>query len=413
MHQPRRKPEVVAPAGDREKLLNALAYGADAVYLAGEHFSLRANSANFDLADLAAAVTLAHEAGVRVYVTVNIYAHNEDIEELAPYLRQLQEIGPDALIVSDFGIFALAREVAPTLPIHISTQTNTLNWRAVEAYRALGASRVVLGRELTLAEIATIAQRSPLPLEFFVHGGLCIAYSGRCLLSNYLSGRDSNRGACNLPCRWRYRLEEEQRPGEYLTIEEDARGSYIMNSKDLNLLARLPELAEAGVSAFKIEGRAKSAYYVATVTKVYRQAVDALWDGGNAFREQLPTWQEELKKVHHRHYCEGFFDGPPTAASQNYETSAEYCTHDFVAVVRGYDAKRQLIELEQRNRFAVGERVEFLLPQGANREEKITAIYDAEGAPLTAAIHPQMTAFIPATEPLPPLSIMRRRRHDH
>lgn len=405
------KPEILAPAGDAEKLQYALAYGADAVYLAGEQFGLRANSDNFTMEGIAAAVSLAHGAGKRVYVTVNIFAHNDDIEALKPYLRQLAEIGPDALIVSDLGVFFLAREVAPSLPLHISTQANTVNWRAADAYAQLGAARVVLGRELTLAEIATIAQNTAIPLEVFVHGAMCISYSGRCLLSNFLTGRDGNRGACTHPCRWRYRLEEEQRPGEYLEIGEDERGSYIMNSKDLSLIARLPQLIDGGVKAFKIEGRVKSAYYVAAVTKVYRDAVDAIAAGGDLFQQNLPFYQQELTKVSHRHYCEGFLDGSPSAEDHRYDTSSYRRDYDFVAVVKGYDEQRRCLRLEQRNRFAVGDLLEILHPDGTG-EVTVSTLYDETFQPIEVAPHPQMTVYLPYDKMLPALSILRRWRGD-
>ena len=406
------RPEILAPAGDREKLLYALAYGADAVYLAGDSFSLRVNSGNFDLPGIEEAVRLAHAQGVRVYVAVNIYAHNEDIALLPPYLEALAAIGPDGLIISDLGVFALAGRYAPNIPRHISTQANTVNHAAVAAWQELGAARVVLGRELSLDEIRAIRSTVELPLEVFVHGAMCMSYSGRCLLSNYLTGRDSNRGACTHPCRWRYRLVEEQRPGQYLPIEEDARGSYIMNSKDLNLLPYLPELMAAGVDAFKIEGRVKSAYYVAAVTRVYRRAVDDILAADGSFERHLDGYLAELGKVSHRHYCDGFIAGKPDGSAHRYDSSAYRRDYDFIAVVKDYDAAAAMLIVEQRNRFVCGDRLEILSPDGADGSLTVTAMYDADGSAVSAAPHPQMTVRLPYAAALPPLTILRRQKHD-
>ena len=406
-----KKPEVLSPAGDMEKLKFALAYGADAVYLGGEHFGLRVKSNNFTLDEIAEAVDYCHERGKKVYITVNIFAHNEDIEALPAYLKALNEIAPDALLISDPGVMLLAKEYAPEIPIHISTQANNVNWKTVEFWEQFGAERVVLGRELSLPEIREIHEKTRAELEVFVHGAMCMSYSGRCLLSNYLTGRDANRGACTHPCRWKYALVEQQRPDEYLPIEEDERGSYIMNSKDLELLPYLKDLAAAGVDSFKIEGRVKSSYYVAVVTGVYRKAVDCLYDCPEQFEEHLPQWLEELRTVSHRQYTGGFIEGKPTAADHRYDTSAYERLYDFVAVVRGFDAQKQQLILEQRNHFAIGETLEFVPPGGEPFEICLKEMVDEFGEGIEKAPHAQMTVMIPGNGPVEPMTIVRRKCH--
>ena len=401
---------MLAPAGDMEKMRFALAYGADAVYLGGENFSLREKSNNFTLAEIREAVAYCHEQGKKVYVAVNIFAHNDDIARLPAYLKVLGEIGPDALLISDPGVFLTAKEQAPGVPIHISTQANNVNWKTVSFWQTLGAARVVLGRELSLPEIREIAANTTAELELFVHGAVCMAYSGRCLLSNYLTGRDANRGACTHPCRWRYVLEEEKRPGEYLPIEEDDRGSYIMNSNDLNLLAYLPELTAAGIASFKIEGRVKSSYYVAVVAKVYRAALDCLAAAPERFQELLPGWEEELATVSHRPYGSGFLTGKVGGGSP-YESSSYLRDYDFVAVVKGYDHTRGMLLLEQRNRFAVNDNLEIVLPRGDAVPVTAKALFDGEGNPIAVAPHAQMAVYLPYPGPLPAMTILRRKKN--
>ncbi len=406
-----KKPEVLAPAGDMEKLKFALAYGADAVYLGGEHFGLRVKSNNFTVEEIAEAVSYCHDRGKKVYITVNIFAHNEDIEVLPTYLSALAKIAPDALLISDPGVMLLAKEYAPDIPIHISTQANNVNWKTVQFWEQFGAERVVLGRELSLPEIREIQEKTRVELEVFVHGAMCMSYSGRCLLSNYLTGRDANRGACTHPCRWKYALVEQQRPNEYLPVEEDERGSYIMNSKDLELLPYLKDLAAAGVDSFKIEGRVKSSYYVAVVTGVYRKAVDCLWVCPEKFEELLPQWLEELRTVSHRQYTGGFIEGKPTAADHRYDTSAYERLYDFIAVVSGYDEEKKQLRLEQRNHFALGETLEFLPPHAAPFELRLSEMYDEFGQAIEKAPHAQMTVMIPMERPLEPMTIVRRKCH--
>lgn len=401
----------MAPAGDMEKLRFAVAYGADAVYLGGDHFSLREKSDNFTLDEIKEAVSFCHDCGKKVYVAVNIFAHNDDLEPLSAYLEALNRIKPDALLISDPGVFLLAKEAAPAIPIHISTQANNVNWKTVAFWQEYGAERVVLGRELSLKEIGEIAAKTDIALEMFVHGAMCMAYSGRCLLSNYLTGRDANRGQCAHPCRWQYALVEKERQGEYLSLTEDERGSYIMNSKDLNLLSFLPDLCDVGIDSCKIEGRVKSSYYVAVVTKVYREAVDCLFDEPDRFRERLPFWQEELKTVSHRAYTIGFLAGKPQGEDYRYNTGGYERRYDFVAIVKGYDEERKMVCLEQRNHFGVGETVEFVFPRGQSISLTVAALYDGQGSAIEKAPHAQMTVYLPYATPIEPMTILRRKKN--
>lgn len=392
-----RKPELLAPAGNMEKLQVALNYGADAVYVGGKQFSLRAQAGNFDLDDLAEAVSYTHGQGKKLYVALNIFAHNTDLVTLPAYLKALTELAPDALIVSDLGVFSLARQHAPHIPLHISTQANTVNWQSARVWRELGASRVILGRELMLSEAAQISAQARIDTELFVHGAMCMSYSGRCLLSNFLTGRDANRGDCTQPCRWQYALVEQKRPGQYLPVEEDERGSYIMNSKDLCLLAYLPQVLATGVSALKIEGRNKSAYYVANVVRVYRQAVDEAWRAGESYQVQ-PQWLAELAKVSHREYTTGFALGALDETAQRYQTGDPLRGYDFVATVQAVAAG--WLHLQQRNHIAVGDQLEILLPDGQNQACPVTELFDAAGQAVTAVPHPCQCFSLPISQTL-------------
>jgi putative protease len=403
------KPEILAPAGSPEKLAYAIAYGADAVYLGGTGFGLRAAAAVFDPETMARAVEYAHHRGVKVYVTVNIFAHNRDIEALPRYINQLARIGVDAVIVSDPGVLTLIRELAPGLRVHISTQANTTNWRSARLWESLGAGRIVLARELSMEEIQTIRQRTGVELEVFVHGAMCVSYSGRCLLSNYMTGRDANRGDCAQACRWKYRLVEEKRPGEYFPVAEDERGTYILSSRDLCLLEYLPDLVRAGVAALKIEGRVKSIHYVSTITRVYRQALDAYWFDPERFRVR-PEWLEEISKVSNREYTTGFITGVRPG-----ETPPVYSiyrrNYTFVGVVRGYDRRLGTVVVEQRNRFARGEKLEILTPGEKIYTFTVESLLDGEGNPVEAAPHPRQTVLLPWPRPLPEYSLLRRPDH--
>jgi putative protease len=401
------KTELLAPAGDLEKLKVAVLYGADAVYLGGRHFGLRAGAGNFDDSDLAEGVKFAHEHGVRVYVTVNIFAHNRDLEHLPGYLDMICEAGADAVIVSDPGVVELIRRLHPALPVHLSTQSNTTNWAAAQFWEEFGVRRIVLARELSLEEIREIREHVGLELEIFIHGAMCISYSGRCLLSSYLTGRDANRGDCAQSCRWKYALVEEKRPGQYFPIEEDDRGSYIIGSKDLCLIEHIPELISAGVGSFKIEGRMKSVNYVAGVVKAYREAIDA-YQGDPENYHVEPAWREEIGKVSHREYTTGFLFGTPGPSGQHYEGEIYRRSHVFAGLVRGYDSETGMAVVEQRNRFALGDEIEIMIPRGGNLRQKVTRIIDEEGNTVEAAPHPQQVVRIPVDRPLPEYSIIRK-----
>ena len=384
----------------------ALAYGADAAYLGGAQFGLRAFGGNFTNEEIRAAVNLAHGVGKKIYVTVNVFPHNDDLVSLPDYLRFLADVEVDAVLVADLGVFMLAREVAPQLPVHISTQANNVNWRTVRAWQELDAERVVLARELSREEIREIRRHTDVEMELFVHGAMCISYSGRCLLSSYFTGRDANRGGCAQSCRWKYALVEESRPGECYPIEEDARGTYIMNSKDLCLLPYLDEVVDSGIDSLKIEGRMKSVHYVASVVKAYRMALDAcLTDTSYKVREE---WLTELEKVSHRSYTTGFFFGKTTEADQIYGSSSYEQTSDFVGLVRAYDEKTKIAAVEQRNNMKLGQEIEIFQPVGASFRQKLAEMWDTEGQEIAAAPHPQQIIRMRMAQPVEVNSILRR-----
>lgn len=406
-----KKPELLAPAGSMEKGRFALLYGADAIYLGGKAFGLRAFANNFELDEIAAMADYAHSLGKKVYVTVNIFAHNEDIAKLPDYLRGLAGARVDALLISDLGVWATARQVVPDMALHVSTQANTTNFAAVQAWERLGAERVVLARELSLEEIAAVSARTDVELEAFVHGAMCISYSGRCLLSSYLTGRDGNRGACTQACRWEfdmYKLGEGKRSGEYFDLEEDERGTYVMNSKDLCLIEYLPQLMRAGVGSFKIEGRMKSVHYVATVVSVYRRAIDACWADMDNYR--VPgAWITELNKVSHRQYTTGFAVSRPDHNAQVYNTSKYEQTHDFVGLVTAYDAQSRRAYFEQRNNVKAGEPLEILQPDGNVQPFTLTDMRDEDGAAIDCAPHAQQKFSAYSAGALQPFSLLRRK----
>ena len=403
----RKKPELLAPAGNMEKLKMALLYGADAVYLGGEAYGLRAQGGNFSRQELKEAARFAHACGKKVYVTVNVYPHNEELSALPEYLRFLQMAGADAILVSDLGVFSIAREVVPNLSLHISTQANTLNYAAVAAWERLGAERVVLAREVPIEDIKEIRRRCDVELELFVHGAMCISYSGRCLMSNYFTGRDANRGNCAQACRWRYALMEETRPGQYFPIEEDARGTYVFNSKDLCLMPYLAEVIESGVDSLKIEGRMKSVHYVAGVTKAYRMAIDAYFAAPEKFSVNS-AWMEELGKVSHRAYTDGFFHGGPPNDAQIYGSSSYRQTSEFVGLALDYDPATGFALVEQRNHMRVGEEIEIFQPKGEGWRQPLAEMTDEEGSPIGAAPHPQQRVHIRMERPIEKFAILRR-----
>ena len=402
-----KKPELLAPAGNMEKLKMALLYGADAAYLGGKAFGLRAFGGNFTNEELQEAVDFAHKLGKKIYVTVNIFPHNSDIAKLPAYLTFLNEIKVDAILVADLGVFTLAKEYAPDVELHISTQANNTNWAAVNAWAELGASRVVLAREMSLEEIKEIREKCSVELEMFVHGAMCISYSGRCLMSNYLTGRDANRGSCAQPCRWNYALVEEKRPGQYFPVLEDERGTYIFNSKDMCLLPYLPDVIASGVDSLKIEGRMKSVHYAASVVKAYREAIDSYFAAPEQF-EVKKEWVEELDKVSHRAYTTGFYYGRPTEKDQIYGTSSYTQTSDFVGLVLDYDEKTGFATVEQRNNMKVGQEIEIFQPHLAGYRQILQEMYNNEGEAIQVAPHPQQIVKIRMEKPVEPYGILRR-----
>ncbi|MGN0624907.1 MAG: U32 family peptidase [Oscillospiraceae bacterium] len=402
-----KRPEVLAPAGDFERLTAAVRYGADAVYLGGKDFGMRASPVNFTEEELVHAVDFCHRKGVKVYVTCNILPREEDLPALPAYLHFLQDAGVDALIVADIGVMMLCRREIPQMDLHMSTQTGVVNHlTASELYR-MGVKRVVLARELGLEEIQQIRKNTPpeLEIEAFVHGAMCMSFSGRCVLSNYLAGRDANRGECAQPCRWSYHLVEEKRPDEFFPIFEEEDGTYILNAKDLCMIEYLDQLADAGITSFKIEGRAKSFYYVATVTNAYRCAVDLLAKDPSHYR--LPDWiVEETKKVSHRQYCTGFYFGRPQSG-QCYESGGYIRSYDVAAVVEGWSDG--VLHCTQRNRFFPGDTLEILFPGEPPVSFSVPAILDEDGQPLESARHPMQRLRIPCAAPLSQGTILRRK----
>lgn len=403
--------ELLAPAGNLEKLKTAIIYGADAVYMGGEAYSLRAMADNFDKEKMIEGIEFAHKRGKKVYITVNIFAHNSDLIRMPEYIKSLDSLGADGVIVSDLGVLSIIKEAAPNLEIHISTQANNTNYKTIEFYQKLGVKRVVLARELSLKEIKEIRNKvsSSVELEAFIHGAMCMSYSGRCLLSNYMTGRDANRGACAHPCRYKYFLMEEKRPGEYFEVFEDNRGAYIMNSNDLCMIEYIPELVESGIKSFKIEGRMKSSYYVATVVKAYREAIDSYIKDKENYKFN-PRWIEELSKASHREFSTGFYFGKPK--KQVYETSQYIRTHDIVGLVLDYNKETSIAVIEQRNKVYSGEEVEVLTPKGDNFNIKLDNMLNEKGEEIPFAPHPQMIFTINSQRELKPFDMLVKKKGD-
>lgn len=383
------KPELLAPAGNLEKLKTAINFGADAVYIGGSKLNLRAFADNFDNEELKKGIQYAHERNKKIYVTLNVFPHNEDLEGLEEYLIELYNLNVDAVIVSDPGIIMTAREVAPNLELHLSTQANNVNWKSAIFWHKQGIKRIVLARELSLSQIKEI--RSKLPesceLEAFVHGSMCMSYSGRCLLSNYMTGRDANRGECAQPCRYKYFLMEEKRPGEYFQIMEDDKGTYIMNSKDLCMIEHIPELMKSGISSFKIEGRMKSSFYVASVVKAYRSAIDSYIENPEKFVFN-DKWMTNLLMASHREYHTGFYFGEKN--KQVYGSSSYIRTHDIVGIVKQYNKETNIALIEQRNKTFNGDKIEVIRPKGDNIEIILEDMRDIQGNKLASAPNAQM-----------------------
>ena len=403
-----RRPEILAPAGDRERLEAALLYGADAVYLAGQRFGMRTSSRNFDGDGLCEAVRLCHAADCKVYITCNTLPREYELPALEEYLGLCQASGADALIVADMGTLRIARRAAPQMALHVSTQLGVTNSEAATMLYELGASRVVLARELSLSEIAQLREHTPpeLELEAFVHGAMCMAWSGRCMLSAYLTGRDGSRGDCAQPCRWKYGLVEEQRPGLVYGAEEDADGTYLFNANDLCMIDHVAQLSAAGIDSFKIEGRAKAAYYAAVTTNAYRIAAEEYAASGfNPAYRPAPWLRRELETVSHRPYGTGFYFGRP---EQNVRTGGYLRTWEVAAVAGEYADGR--LHLTQRNRFAVGDTCELLEPGRPPQPLRFTALYDAQGQSVSCAPHPMMDVWIPFDRPVVPGSFLRREK---
>lgn len=407
----KRSPELLAPAGDRERLEAAVRFGADAVYLGGSAFGMRAAPANFTFDELRCAVEYAHERGVRVYLACNTLPRNAEIDALPAFLTAWAECGVDAFIITDLGVLELARRYAPQVELHVSTQAGIVNYAAANAFYALGAKRIVTAREMSLAEIGELRARTPgeLAIECFVHGAMCVSFSGRCLLSNYMTGRDSNRGDCAQPCRWKYHLVEEKRPGQYFPVEEDKDGTYLLNARDLCMIEHIPELISAGVTSFKIEGRAKSAYYTAVVTNVYRCAIDGYLRAQDQTGYRPEPWiLEELTRVSHREYCTGFYFDKPQANAQIFYDGG-YRRDWEVAAVAGNTAGG-LLHAVQRNRFFRGETLSVLEAGKAPYAITVQELYDAEGLPLESAPHPMMQVRLRCEHPIAPGALLRRER---
>ncbi len=394
-----RKPELLIPASSLEVLKTAVIFGADAVYIGGEAFSLRAKAKNFSKEDMAEGIAFAHEHGALVYVTANILAHNYDMEAAAEYFKELAVLKPDALIISDPGMIMLAKANCPEIDIHLSTQANNTNYMTYRFWYEQGIKRVVSARELSLREIKQIREAIPedMEIESFIHGAMCISYSGRCLLSNYFTGRDANRGACTHPCRWKYAVVEESRPGEYLPVYENERGTYIFNSKDLCMIEYVPEMIDAGIDSFKIEGRMKTALYVATVARTYRRAIDACLQSKEAYEELLPWCREEISKCTYRQFTTGFYFGKPDETTQIYDSNTYEQDYIYLGIVEEVTSPDQtadcengcVVSIEQRNKFSVGETIEIMKPDGRNVEVKVCSICNEDGQEQESAPHPQ------------------------
>jgi putative protease len=403
------KPELLIPAGSLENLEVAVLYGADAVYIGGQQFGLRAKAKNFSMDQMKEGIEFAHKHNVKVYVTANIIAHNADIQNVYDYFEELKSVNPDALIIADPGILAIAKEVLPEMELHLSTQANNTNYGSVKFWHNVGVKRVVVARELSFKEIKEISENTPdtLDIEAFVHGAMCISYSGRCLLSNYMAGRDANKGACTHPCRWQYHLVEETRPNEYMPVIENERGTYVYNSKDLCMLEYVKELIDAGVDSFKIEGRMKTQLYVATVTRTYRKAIDDYFEDATKYRENIPYYLDEIKKCTHRKFTTGFYHNRPNEEDQIYNSNTYIRSYTFVGKVLSYDAENEIVSIQQRNKFCVGDTVEFMDVKGENYKVAIDEMWDEEGNSIESAPHPKQIIKFKVSKQFPNNTIVR------
>ena len=402
------KPELLVPASSLEVLKTAVMFGADAVYIGGEAFGLRARAKNFSRQEMAEGIRFAHDHGVKVYVTANILAHNDDLEGAEKYFGELKEIRPDALIISDPGMFMIAKEVCPEIEVHISTQANNTNYQTYRFWWQQGAKRVVSARELSLAEIRQIRDNIPeeMEIESFIHGAMCISYSGRCLLSNYFTGRDANQGACTHPCRWKYAVVEETRPGEYLPVYENERGTYIFNSRDLCMVEYIPELVSAGIDSLKIEGRMKTALYVACVARTYRKAIDDYFASEDIYRSRMEWYRSEIAKCTHRHFSTGFYFGKPDENTQIYDSSTYVNEYVYLGIVESVDG-RGYAKFEQKNKFCVGDTIEIMKPDGSNIHTKVLSMYNDAGEAVGSCPHSRQVLYVELADKPEPYDLMR------
>jgi putative protease len=405
-----RETELLVPASSLEVLKVAVIYGADAVYIGGEVYGLRAKAKNFSKEDMIEGIKFAHDHGVKVYVTANILAHNEDLAGVREYFEELKEIGPDALIIADPAVFMLAKEICPNIERHVSTQANNTNYGTYKFWYDLGATRVVSARELSLKEIKEIRANIPddLEIETFIHGAMCISYSGRCLLSNYFTGRDANHGECTHPCRWKYAVVEEQRPGEYLPVEENERGTYIFNSKDLCMIEHVPDLLDSGIDSFKIEGRMKTALYVATVARTYRKAIDDCKESEEKYLANLDWYKEQIAACTYRQFTTGFFYGKPSEESQIYDNNTYNIGYTYLGICGAAD-NQGYFEIEQRNKFSVGETIEIMKPNGDNVEVEVLGIKNEDGEDMDSCPHPKQKLFIKLSVTPDEFDLLRRK----
>ncbi len=405
--------ELLAPAGDLEKLKYAIIYGADAVYIGGQVFGLRAAAKNFSFEDMKEGIAFAHERGKRVFLVLNIIPHNEDIHYLEKYIAEIKDLGLDAVILSDPGTFMFVKQYAPELEVHLSTQANNTNFMSANFWYNQGVKRVILARELSFDEIAEIRAKTPpaLELESFIHGAMCISYSGRCLMSNYMAGRDANRGACAQPCRWEYNLVEKTRPGEYFPVEESEEGTFFFNSKDLCMIEQIPDLIRSGLDSLKIEGRMKTIYYVASIVRAYRKAIDEFYKDPEGYVYN-PEWFGELQKVSHREFTNGFYNQKPTHEDQLYTTSSYIRTYDFIGVVQSYDEETGIAIIEQRNNFKKGDKIEIIGPDYYYSEHVIEEMFDINDNLIEVAPHAKMTVKLPLEQPVKPFYMLRMVARD-
>ncbi len=403
-----KKPELLIPASSLEVLKTAVIFGADAVYIGGDAFGLRAKAKNFSKEEMKEGISFAHEHGVKVHVTVNILAHNYDLDGVEEYLHELKELKPDALIIADPGIFMKARRICPEIDIHVSTQANNTNYETYLFWRDLGAKRVVAARELSMNEIKEIKERIPddLEMECFIHGAMCISYSGRCLLSNYFTGRDANHGACTHPCRWKYAVVEEKRPGEYLPVYENDRGTYIFNSKDLCMIEHIPELVDAGVDSCKIEGRMKTALYVATVARTYRKAIDDFFESEEKYRENMPWYKEQISKCTYRQFTTGFYFGKPSDETQIYDVNTYVNEYIYLGIVGEVD-DIGFAKIEQRNKFSLGDEIEIMKPDGTDVKVTVKGLYTEDGESIESCPHPKQVIYVELSESAEKYDILR------